>query len=444
MSDRGSEYSVISAEWSEAGVRKQYVAELGTSFNDKTFFDRFGSDQVVFGQYASVHRIEDGTYEAVRDPLGIGKLFYTETNDGELHFSNRFVDLFQHGSQIFSLPAGMHVRLGSKGLRKKIRSLGPEECVDGDFTPQSFNKEYADGKVRSFKKKFDLRLEQAFLPLKKLEDEGWTVFVALSGGLDSSIIAGKAVHCLANPVACTLDLGKSEDSEKSIKIADHLGIKHLTFGTSREEILEMLGDAPLGCQDFRDFNVHCAVLNLLLARNIRQRVDSDPAMDKDKVIVLTGDLMNEFTCDYTAEIVDDVEYYKLPGVGKKELQRYLINGLDTSDRELSPFGSYGIKCIQPYAVLFDLYANLDESILLHEDPKKLLNSVLVDLDILELIPKVKLRAQVGSRENMGILGLCHSLGLNNRCFRKSLLERSGYPKGKIPIFVGKYDVEKFM
>jgi hypothetical protein len=68
---------------------------------------------------------------------------------------------------------------------------------------------------------------------------------------------------------------------------------------------------------------------------------------------------------------------------------------------------------------------------------------LVDLDILDFIPKVKLRAQVGSRENMGILGVCHHKGITNETFRKKLLDDSGYIDGTIPIFAGQYDVEKF-
>jgi hypothetical protein len=50
---------------------------------------------------------------------------------------------------------------------------------------------------------------------------------------------------------------------------------------------------------------------------------------------------------------------------------------------------------------------------------------------------------VGSRENMGILGLCHHLGLQNDHFMKRLLEQAGAPQQKIPIFVGRYDVETF-
>jgi len=50
------------------------------------------------GQYAYLYEENPDVYQAVRDPLGIGKLFYTETESGQLHFSDKFVDLYVHGS----------------------------------------------------------------------------------------------------------------------------------------------------------------------------------------------------------------------------------------------------------------------------------------------------------------------------------------------------------
>jgi len=397
----------------------------------------------IYGQYACIKKVEHKTYEGVRDPLGIHKLFYCRDSEGDYHFSRRFTDLFKWQEKIFSLPAGYKVRLSTKGM-EKVRSLAPPVKSWNALNLSAFREGSMNEDVQDFQKDFNERINVVFHSLSEKERDGWTIFVALSGGLDSTVIASKAATFLSSPVACTLDLGNSEDSEKSIKIAAHIGIEHKTFPASREEILSAMEEAPYSCQDFRDFNVHCAALNILLARNIRNLVDSNDAMDSEKVIILTGDLMNEFTCDYAGEVIDGKEYYKLPRVGKKQLQQYLISGLDTSDREISPFLSYGISCIQPYAVLFDLYLSLDESVLLHEDPKKLVNLFQVDDVIQGFIPKVKLRAQVGSRESMGILGLCHSLGWDDKIYLENLLKKSGYPDGQIPLFVGRYDVEKFL
>jgi asparagine synthetase B (glutamine-hydrolysing) len=423
-------------------LEPEYYYHLGFPFDIKAIDSTIFSKGYHLGQFASVEEIEDGVYRAVRDPLGIGKLFYTETKDGKLHFSEKFVDLFHLNSPIYSVPPGMLVNIGTGGRRELIRDLGIPNIIDDTLNRKAFTSK-DDRNMLSFKKRFDSRLEALFKLFGKLEDEGWTFFVALSGGLDSSIIASKAAQYLKNPIASTLDLGKSEDSEKAQHIAGHLGIKHLVFPADEEQILLAIDKAPELCQDFRDFNVHCAALNILLATNIKQYVESHNEINSKKVIVLTGDLMNEFTCDYEGEFIDGVEYYKLPRVDKKELQTHLIRGLDTSDREISVFKAFGLECIQPFAALYDLYTSIHESVLTADDPKTLLNSFQVDSVILDFIPKVKLRAQVGSRESMGILGICHHKGLNNKTFYNKLVDSSSQMDATVPIFVGRYDVEEF-
>ncbi|MDC7223963.1 MAG: asparagine synthase-related protein [Spirochaetales bacterium] len=418
--------------------RSRYLVDFN-SFVSPGMLDVF-NEGFFYGQFASVCQIDENSYEGVRDPLGIGKLFYCRDEEGTLRFSSRFSDLFGYKSKIYSLPAGYKVRIDSEGVHK-LASLSAPCPLNEEMDAAALEEDRFS--VRRFHNDFASRMELVFRGLREKEEEGWKIFIALSGGLDSTIIALKSSQYLKSPLACTLDLGKSEDSEKALKIADHIGLEHKVFKASREDMLDALKEAPYGCQDFRDFNVHCAALNILLARHIKELADRDDRIDSEKVLVLTGDLMNEFTCDYAGEVIDGKEYYKLPRVGQKELQNYLIGGLDTSDREVSPFRSYGLHCVQPYAILWDLYASLDESVLLHGDPKKLLNSFMVDDYIARLIPKVKLRAQVGSRENMGILGLCHSLGMNDKTYLHDLLEKAGHPDGRVPLFVGRYDVEKF-
>ncbi|MHB8790239.1 MAG: asparagine synthase-related protein [Desulfobulbaceae bacterium] len=438
----GNLNKIFSTSWSEDKITTHYAVKLISAL-DQSSFDPFLGKSKIYGQFSSVKKINSSTFDAIRDPLGIGKLFYTETEKGELFFSEHYTDLFRYKSKIYSVPAGKQVRIGTGGLRELIQDIRPGEAINKKLRVDSLQNADTDTNGQLFQKKLTDRLNNAFSLIRNLENAGWKIFVALSGGLDSSIIANASVRHLSSPIACTLDLGRSEDAEKSSLIAKHLGIKHLVFDTSDEEIVQTVENAPLLCQDFRDFNVHCAALNLLLAKNIRSWSDSHSPLSGEKIIVLTGDLMNEYTCDYAEETVGDRVYYKLPRVGKKDLQRYLIRGLDTSDRELLPFRHYGLNCIQPYAIVFDLYANLSEHILEAVDVKRLLNAFLVPREVRDFIPKAKLRAQVGSKDSMGILGLCHKLGFNDRYFRGKLLEQAHGAQEQIPIFVGKYDVENF-
>ena len=307
-------------------LEPHYYYHIGFPFNLKDINTSIFDNGFHLGQFASYREIDTGTYLAVRDPLGIGKLFYTETANGEVHFAEKFADLFRYKSEIYSVPAGMMVRIGKGGRREILRNLGVKPLIDENLNKDAFER-IDHPSVIQFRTRIENRLHSLFTMLSEFEKRGWTFFIALSGGLDSTIIASKAAKYLDSPTACTLDLGKSEDSEKSQKIASHLGLKHLVFPTNEAEILQALEDAPTACQDYRDFNVHCAALNILLAKNIKNFVLSDDNIEKEKVIVLTGDLMNEFTCDYAGEIIDGVEYYRLPRVNKKELQEILISGL---------------------------------------------------------------------------------------------------------------------
>lgn len=399
----------------------------------------------IFGQFAVVQEVKKGVFEAARDPLGIGKMFYTVLENGQLSFSSQWMDLVSHGQPIYSLPKGKLVRLSNKGERALIQDLTPQSDLNlFSDQPEKAGSQNFDQlpELGNFKKLLHNRLDSAFKLISSLERSGFSIFIALSGGLDSSIIANFSKRHLKNPVACTLDLGKSEDAEKSALIAQKLGIQHEIFHSSKEDILDALKESPALSQDYRDFNVHCTALNVLLAKNIAQ-LAKKRGVAKGKAIILTGDTMNEFTCDYHSEEVDGTIYYRLPRVKAKMLQQVLINGLETSDRELLPFLRYGLSCIQPYAVTYDLYSAIPEYLLEIEDIKRYLNDHLVPAGTLDLLPKSKLRAQVGSKENMGVLGLCHREGITEQTFLKNLTGLDDAEKSMVPITMGGYEKEVF-
>jgi len=399
----------------------------------------------ILGQFAVVEQVGKDMFEAVRDPLGIGKIFYTQTQDGSLQFSGQFRMLLTHKTPIFALPRGQHVRLAPNGVRELLGRLAPTESEVQDSLSVGIadaDQFHASVIGRQFKSDLTTRLNAAFTVLKQLELNGFSVFIALSGGLDSSIIAAMARKYLSNPVACTLDLGRSEDAEKSALIAREIDIERVVFSTSEDEILAAISESPVVCQDYRDFNVHCTALNLLLAKNIRAIADKRN-VPQNKAIILTGDTMNEFTCDYAAEVIDGKEYYRLPRVNKKMLQHMLIGGLDTSDREVLPFNKYNLACVQPFAATYDLYLRLPESVLQIADVKRVLNGHLVPEAVLRLLPRSKLRAQVGSKETMGVLGLCHRMGITEHSFLQQLLGNTNPSKADVPITMGRYEVEEF-
>ena len=433
-----------SVTWQENGVSASYALAIDNT-ETQNFLAAFERQLNIFGQYAELVKVDSAIYEAIRDPLGIEKLFYVETSDGSLHFSRNFFSLFQYQSNIYAVPRGLHVRIGPGGMRELVRTISPDRSLTHDLVFSGLPTKDAllvSEQLRLFQEKVTHRIEVAFSLIAELENEGWQICVALSGGLDSSGVACAARRYCKNPVAFTVDLGRAEDAQKASLIAETVGIDHLVFKTNEDELLGAIAQASPMCQDFRDFNVHCAVLNIILAKNIKCWAHKDGTRH-DKLILLTGDLMNEFTVDYAEENIEGKAYYRLPRIGPKKLQTHLIGGIDTSDREASVFKSYGISCIQPYAILYDLYAELDETVLGFDDIKKALNAFLVPAKVLSLIPQSKIRAQIGSKETMGVLGLCHSKGIAEDYFLARLLENTGGTKNQIPIIMGRYDIEEF-
>jgi hypothetical protein len=151
------------------------------------------------------------------------------------------------------------------------------------------------------------------------------------------------------------------------------------------------------CQDWRDFNVHCAAMNYFLARYISRNFDTV------STLVLTGDFMNEYMADYTSEYVDGVEYYPQLTTSQKVRQRFFVNGLDSSDREVGVFSRFHLSCFQPYSLVAPDYQLLNEDELRIENAKYVTNRRLVPDAVFKNIVQGKVRAQVGDSGG-GILG----------------------------------------
>ena len=126
--------------------------------------------------------------------------------------------------------------------------------------------------------------------------------------------------------------------------------------------------------------------------------------------------MNEYLCDYAEEVINSVSYYRLPSLSPTSLQKWLVKGLSTSSREDRVFSNAGIVAIQPYAVAYDLYRNLSDLELDLPGIKPLCNVSSRTRFLSPMISKTKLRAQVGSKESMGILGIAVKNNIDNSHF----------------------------
>jgi hypothetical protein len=361
------------------------------------------------GQYA-LAREEGSSVLLLRDPLGCNKLFYGRNGSGALVLANRIDRALTHGvmlDDLASVPPGHRVRVSGQDVTVEAGEDLSRLPANAAFDAGEFQQRLADGLTAAFE-----RIARRF-PSER-------IVVCLSGGLDSTLIADFAsrsfrdrMHAASFSYINDDELrawqsgsdtaaltSPSEDFKSARSIAGDLGVPFLPVLRPRESVMSALAPATALCQDFRDFNVHCAIVNLFLAESIRARFPGE------SVVVLTGDLMNEYVCDYQEEIIDGTVYYPQPRVPLATRRRFLFRGLDAGDREIGVFGGFGLVTCQPYAAVARLYLEIPADLLADRNLKRTLNAPLLRPGLFDRVNAGKFRAQVGGADG-GTLGLLH-------------------------------------
>ncbi len=325
-----------------------------------------------------------------RDKRGVNKLFFAIRADGTVVVANYAIELIRKGvpfAAIRSVPSG-HFTI----LDVERQSLETVRYYQPAVQPQLGS----PARIRN-------ALETWFGRMARdLGDR--EVLLCLSGGIDSSLIGVFACLHFARVTAFTYSFvdGEHPESEDAIyarRMADHLRIPLRFVPASPDDILACIDDALIYGQDWRDFNVHCAIVNLLLGRAMAQHGGTP--------LLLTGDQMNEIVADYTPVDYRGREYYRLPKLDHDGLRLALMAGLDSGDREVGVFHHHGLDVIQPYGLVADEYCGVPSRELAHASGKQALVEKIAG-DLLPAMIRVrrKVRAQIGtSGQPTGILPL---------------------------------------
>lgn len=402
------------------------IEELLFSDKNDLFFHKIINEKILtaLGFFSGYHK-EGEDYYFWRDPLGACKLYIYNDYKNHILVSESWIELVRKGcdlKNIYSLPKGKVIALKNNQFREIKNIKMP--VFDGD--------------LKLLQDKFDKRINLFYEKLNDFlaKNKIYKTYLALSGGLDSGLLLYYAADNNINFNALTLNMDGSEDAILAKKIAKYKNINHHIFNANEKEIKQALESAPLFCEDWRDFNVHCAAVNLLLAKEIKRL-----NIGKNyKSIIITGDFMNEYVCDYKEEFYKNNIYYQLPKIKITNLQKHLIKGMETSSREDRVFSKYSISTLQPYTLLADLYLSLNESLLNQNNIKQKLNICERNKSILDFISVNKLRAQVGSKTNMGILGLAVDNDFDNNYFQDIIAKELNLESKQVSqlIFGGKF------
>ena len=359
------------------------------------------------GQYA-FHLEQDGEHLLLRDALGINKLFYSIDPDGCVHSSNYLFDLRQQGlpvESIYSVPSGHRLRLcpASETLTlDKVRALpfgNDEDPVD----------------IETHGARIRKRLDAVFAQIQR-NIVHRPVYVTLSGGLDSTVIAVLARQAFPQLRAITFCVGEESvvrspgsDLYFAELVARSLDLPHEVVSVDAQAIPDLLDTVLIYGQDWRPFNVHCGLVNAALGSWLK-RAHPEGA----RPVVLTGDTMNELMADYSPVAYGGDTHYRLPRLDASRLRRFLVGGLDAGDREVGIFRHFGVDTIQPYAWCADAYTALPGHFVTQTHSRRQLVEQLHLEDIPPYIyQRPKVRAQAGSEKVAGTLACLVNQGIDS-------------------------------
>lgn len=373
-----------------AGDRFVPPAELAVEIDLAAVPDPLALAGGLAGQFA-LHHTGAGEHLLARDRLGVNKLFFAIGATGQLVSSNFWIDLVRRGHRaIWSVPSGHLLRISPARRELRLDKLNVLPFDDGQGDP-------GPDHVARIRKALERTFQRLATALA-----GRPLYVTLSGGLDSTTIAVLARRHLGAFTAVTfsIDDGSSaprptEDLRYAQRVADDLGVPLRVVHASADELLGLVDVALCYGQDWRDFNVHCALVNAAIGRAISE------GDYRHRPVLMTGDTMNELMADYTPVTYLNHEYYPLPRMPAGRLRRFLVQGLDAGDREIGVFAHYGLDAVQPYALCAEAYTSLPGGCLERPEAKQRMVREVMGAAIPSYIyDRPKVRAQVGGADEV--------------------------------------------
>jgi asparagine synthetase B (glutamine-hydrolysing) len=406
----------LQPHWSVANFHWKGETAL-PAFAPQSVADALHELAAMSGQFAFAHQVPSGAVLLARDRLGVNKLFFAVHKSGTLHVANQMHRLMKAGAPleaIFSVPSGhlLEVHPASRQV-----GLHPYFSLREAATTHEQSLENFAARIRAALHTWFGRFAQAFGSRR--------ICICLSGGLDSALIAAFARQYFHDVRAYTYVFAdahsvESDDLRSAKRLAEYLGIPLRGVPATADQVLASVDAALIHGQDWRDFNVHCAIVNYLLGRAV-----AEDARDwRARPLLLTGDLMNEIMADYTPVTYRGREYYVLPRLRIEELRLALVRGLDAGDREMGVFQAHGLDALQSYSFLLEDYLQVSPHLLGSPDSKQdLVRAVAGDMLPTFILARKKVRAQIGDQDpRSGILPLLVDKGHDSAWLRRRFCE----------------------
>ncbi|MDH4260767.1 MAG: asparagine synthase-related protein [Gammaproteobacteria bacterium] len=348
------------------------------------------------GQFA-LHLQSKTRHLLVRDPLGVNKLFFAIGPGGQVDVSNYLIDHVRAGRslhEVWSVPSGHALRFDTASRDYRLTR----------YTGLAFNEAAAPADdpyqcaaaIRS-------SLEATIRQIRPLA-EGRSLYVTMSGGLDSTTVSVLTREIIGEFTGVTFTMAdsngqviESEDLRYVRRLAKDINVRLKVVSRTAKQLLELLDPVLVYGQDWRDFNVHCGLVNAAIGFDLARDLGT-----QSRPLLLTGDCANELTADYTPVSYRGQTYYTLPDLPAGRLRRFLVTGLDTGDREIGIYAHFGCDVLEPYALCAPAFTQVPATLLeVPQAKQKLMERAVAGLVPAYILARPKVRAQSGSHDNSG-------------------------------------------
>lgn len=226
-----------------------------SNFHSQNDIERFKKNNAVEHNLYDIHFAKatevNGKIQLEREYSGVVPFDYTKLNDS-IYFASEIKALKTFSNEIFDIPPGS-VESDNKIIIKQKIEL-----------PSNFLNDSPD----IIAKMLRTRIKNAVI--KRINKDTFGSW--LSGGIDSSIIAGIARPHIKKFYSLTGGLKNSTDVEYARLMANHTKSNHIEIIVDLNDILKNLSDVIYHLESFDAYLVRSTILNFIISRKAKDYV----------------------------------------------------------------------------------------------------------------------------------------------------------------------------
>lgn len=227
-----------------------------SNFHSQNDIERFRKNNAVEHNLYDIHFAKakevNGEIQLERDYSGVVPLYFTRINDS-IYFASEIKALKIFSDEIFEIPPGNIVSEKQININRKIE------------LPSKFLNDSPEIIAKTLRSK----IENAVIRRINKDIFGsW-----LSGGIDSSIIAGIARPLTKKFYTFTGGLKNSTDVEYARLMANHIKSNHIEIIVDLNDILKNLSDVIYHLESFDAYLVRSTILNFIISRKAKDFVE---------------------------------------------------------------------------------------------------------------------------------------------------------------------------